>query len=157
MTPAQLAVLQVLAQGGTLDAHRSLTDASSGYVRQITRSTFYELGRAGFIDGHRTLTPAGREQVARLTRSTMTRPIAEPTAAHHARMILLDAIANFEANPHDTGTIAWCNLGRALGTYEAMGDHDHGRGVLAPGAPCPGGDCTVHRARKLLLTTLGVR
>jgi hypothetical protein len=38
----------------------------------------------------------------------------------------------------------------ALVDYEATGDHDHGRGRIAPGAPCPGGDCVVSKARDLL-------
>lgn len=46
------------------------------------------------------------------------------------------------------------NLKRALAAYEATGDHDHGFGdeskPIAPGAPCPGGDCLVSEARELL-------
>lgn len=38
----------------------------------------------------------------------------------------------------------------ALARYEATGDHNHGRGPINPGAPCPGGDCYVDKARKLL-------
>ena len=37
-----------------------------------------------------------------------------------------------------------------LAAYEATGDHDHGRGAIAPGAPCPGGDCLVDKARRIL-------
>lgn len=41
-------------------------------------------------------------------------------------------------------------LRAALAEYEATGDHDHGNGPIAPGAPCPGRDCWVYKARKLL-------
>lgn len=34
--------------------------------------------------------------------------------------------------------------------YEETGDHDHGNGRIGPGMPCPGGDCLVAKARKLL-------
>jgi hypothetical protein len=37
-----------------------------------------------------------------------------------------------------------------LAAYEATGDHDHGRGPIAPGAPCPGGDCLVTEARRMI-------
>lgn len=37
-----------------------------------------------------------------------------------------------------------------LAKYEATGDHDHGRGPIAPGARCPGGDCVVARVRSVL-------
>ena len=46
-------------------------------------------------------------------------------------------------------------LREALAAYEATGDHDHGRGPIAPGAPCNGylgDDCWVKRARKILAT-----
>lgn len=61
----------------------------------------------------------------------------------HAR--LLQATRAF------TGTADTRNdLINALAAYEATGDHNHGSGPIAPGAPCPGGDCTVHVARGLL-------
>lgn len=41
-------------------------------------------------------------------------------------------------------------LTQLLKAYEATGDHDHGSGPIAPGKPCPGGDCSVTRARRLL-------
>lgn len=44
-------------------------------------------------------------------------------------------------------------LREALARYEATGDHDHGRGPIAPGAPCNGflgDDCWVKRARETL-------
>jgi len=34
--------------------------------------------------------------------------------------------------------------------YESTSDHDHGSGPLKPGAECPGGDCLVARARRVL-------
>ena len=37
-----------------------------------------------------------------------------------------------------------------LASYEATGDHNHGRGPLPPGAPCPGGDCLVAAARRAI-------
>jgi hypothetical protein len=40
-----------------------------------------------------------------------------------------------------------------LVAYEATGDHDHstsGTRPLAVGAPCPGGDCNVARARRII-------
>jgi hypothetical protein len=42
------------------------------------------------------------------------------------------------------------HLRAALAAYEATGDHDHGRGPIGPGRPCPGGDCWVTRARRAL-------
>lgn len=39
---------------------------------------------------------------------------------------------------------------RALATYEKTGDHAHGRKSLAPGAPCPGGDCLVFKMRRAI-------
>jgi hypothetical protein len=72
-------------------------------------------------------------------------------AAALKRQALVDAVRNFEANPNGIGTIAWCELGKALLAYEATGDHDHGNKPLPVGAPCPGGDCWVARARKLLV------
>lgn len=50
------------------------------------------------------------------------------------------------------GLMSPSTLRKALAEYEATGDHDHGRGPIKPGAPCPGGDCWVARARKLLAT-----
>lgn len=42
-------------------------------------------------------------------------------------------------------------LRRLLADYEATGDHDHGRGPIAPGGPCGmGDDCWVRRARAVL-------
>lgn len=41
-------------------------------------------------------------------------------------------------------------LAERLEAYEATGDHDHGRGPIAPGGTCPGGDCTVARTRAVL-------
>lgn len=38
----------------------------------------------------------------------------------------------------------------ALLAYEATGDHIHGLTRIAIGAPCPGGDCTVVRARRVI-------
>lgn len=38
----------------------------------------------------------------------------------------------------------------ALHDYELTHDHNHGRGSLRPGAPCPGDDCTVARARRVI-------
>jgi hypothetical protein len=55
-------------------------------------------------------------------------------------------------------------LPEALHAYELTGDHNHSWSSkskpLAPGAPCPGGDCMVDEARKIiaaLLPVLGVR
>ncbi len=42
------------------------------------------------------------------------------------------------------------SLPALLVAYEATGDHDHGRGTLRPGAPCPGGDCLIDRVRRML-------
>lgn len=42
------------------------------------------------------------------------------------------------------------DLYKLLGEYENTGDHDHGRGPIKPYADCPGGDCLVARARKLI-------
>lgn len=44
-------------------------------------------------------------------------------------------------------------LRQRLAEYEATGDHRHGNGSLRPGAPCPGGDCWVARARATLAAT----
>jgi hypothetical protein len=41
-------------------------------------------------------------------------------------------------------------LHSTLYTYECSGDHNHGQGRIAPGAPCAGGDCHVTRIRKAL-------
>lgn len=41
-------------------------------------------------------------------------------------------------------------LERALAEYEATGDHNHGGGPKAPGAPCGGGDCNVTRVRNAI-------
>lgn len=46
-----------------------------------------------------------------------------------------------------------------LEAYERTGDHDHtlhGTRPLAPGAPCPGGDCLVDKARKVI-AALGLK
>jgi hypothetical protein len=37
-----------------------------------------------------------------------------------------------------------------LAAYEKTGDHNHGRGPLAPGMQCPGGDCYVARTRRAI-------
>jgi hypothetical protein len=69
---------------------------------------------------------------------------------------LHEGIQNFEANPPMIGSESWCALGRALLAYEGTGDHDHGWNrskPLLPGARCPGGDCLVDKARRLLLQT----
>ena len=42
------------------------------------------------------------------------------------------------------------DLPNVLARYEASGDHDHGRGSIKPGEPCPGGDCLVARAREII-------
>lgn len=43
------------------------------------------------------------------------------------------------------------DLAGALARYEATGDHNHGRGPIAPGGPCgEGDDCLVRRARERL-------
>jgi hypothetical protein len=42
------------------------------------------------------------------------------------------------------------DVAAALSIYERDKDHDHGRGPIPAGAPCPGGDCNVRRARELL-------
>lgn len=76
-----------------------------------------------------------------------------------ARMnTLVQAMRDFEANPNDVGTVAWQDLSSALIRYEMTGDHDHSwpgkpKPILV-GKPCPGGDCNVYRARKLLLHSL---
>lgn len=44
-------------------------------------------------------------------------------------------------------------LPELLAAYEATGDHDHGRGRLAAGQACPGGDCLVARARRVIAAT----
>lgn len=44
-------------------------------------------------------------------------------------------------------------LPEVLAKYEATGDHDHtlhGTRPILPGAPCPGGDCLVDKARKVI-------
>ena len=67
---------------------------------------------------------------------------------------LVDALENFNANPNGIGTIAWCELGRALLAYEGTGDHDHsakGNRPIPAGQPCPGADCWVAIARKALV------
>ncbi len=46
-------------------------------------------------------------------------------------------------------------LPELLAAYEATGDHDHstlGNRPLPVGAPCPGGDCNVARARRIIAT-----
>lgn len=46
-----------------------------------------------------------------------------------------------------------------LAEYEATGDHDHsmhGTRPLPVGAPCPGGDCIVDKARKVI-AALGLK
>jgi hypothetical protein len=63
------------------------------------------------------------------------------TQRRHA--LLLDLVE------HATGSA----LREALAAYEASGDHDHGRGAIAPGKPCNGflgDDCWVRRARATL-------
>lgn len=45
------------------------------------------------------------------------------------------------------------NLPEILAAYEATDDHDHsvsGNHRIAPGAPCPGGDCLVSKARRII-------
>ena len=42
------------------------------------------------------------------------------------------------------------NLPALLASYEATGDHDHGRGPVLMGRPCPGGDCVAARARAVV-------
>lgn len=42
------------------------------------------------------------------------------------------------------------HLRDALRSYEDTGDHNHGRGTIAPGGGCVGGDCIVDRTRKAL-------
>jgi|CXWL01.1.fsa_nt_gi hypothetical protein len=42
------------------------------------------------------------------------------------------------------------HLPAILARYEETGDHNHGKGPLSPGAPCPGGDCLVAKARALI-------
>lgn len=54
-----------------------------------------------------------------------------------------------EAHAALVAAVTGKDLRRVLRAYEETGDHNHGR-MLIPGAPCPGGDCWVLRARKLL-------
>lgn len=81
-----------------------------------------------------------------------------PDKVHERRIALESAMRNFEQNPNHVGTHAWNTLSEALMSYECTGDHDHGWGEhsrrVLPGAPCPGGDCRVFEARKLLLKSL---
>ena len=64
---------------------------------------------------------------------------------------LIAAVEAFPKNPRlgDVETLA-----RVLAWYEATGDHNHGAGSIK-GAPCPGGDCYVDKARKLLAAVGG--
>lgn len=65
--------------------------------------------------------------------------------AREAMLVKLDRLANA------LSTIE--NLPAILAEYEATGDHDHsshGTRPLLPGAPCPGGDCLVDKARKVI-------
>lgn len=63
-----------------------------------------------------------------------------------ARADLLRAVACWQRNDEESKAAVLATLA----TYEATGDHDHGRGRIAPGGACPGGDCLVARARALL-------
>jgi hypothetical protein len=63
----------------------------------------------------------------------------------HEPALTIDA---FRATLHASGLL----IRKALAEYEATGDHNHWRRPLPPGAPCPGGDCLVSKAREALAT-----
>ena len=73
---------------------------------------------------------------------------------NQARTVLVAAMARHTGGDDCVDTRGL--LGDALAAYEATGDHDHGKGPIAAGAPCPvdfdkrGGDCIVAQARELL-------
>ncbi len=51
------------------------------------------------------------------------------------------------------------DLPKLLAAYEETGDHDHshlGNRPVAPGEFCPGGDCNVNRARRIIAALKGV-
>lgn len=83
----------------------------------------------------------------------------DTAATRHEKLvhaIELAAGCDGGAKPHGGGpaprlcTACRNTLREALAAYEATDDHDHGGKKLKPGAPCPGGDCLVAMARKLL-------
>ncbi len=83
-----------------------------------------------------------RLQTAReLRREERARELATQ-AGRRARMDACDALQ------HALNTID--RLPAILAAYEATGDHDHDDSPLAPGAPCPGGDCLVSNARRII-------
>src|SRR6267142_5873177 len=65
-------------------------------------------------------------------------------------MRALEAARTLEGGTVKIITIAVGKLGDALSAYEATGDHNHNGKPIATGAPCPGGDCIVSKARALL-------
>jgi len=75
-------------------------------------------------------------------------------AARHKReamLVKLDRLARTLSMIETLPTI--------LAEYEATGDHDHsmhGTRPLPVGAPCPGGDCLVDKARKVI-AALGLK
>lgn len=61
-----------------------------------------------------------------------------------------ETAAKFDALQRALNTID--ALPELLKAYEQTGDHNHGgrRGALGVGEYCPGGDCNVTRARKVI-------
>lgn len=78
------------------------------------------------------------------------RPACKPACAPEPGQLLVELVQAV------TDVTSGDRLRAALAAYEATGDHDHGRGPLAPGAPCGTGDeCWVSRARAALATIDG--
>jgi len=86
---------------------------------------------------------------------TPSRPGAQdfPPGPRRRAHTALDALVNVikSAGSPPLPDAAKTQLMTVLHTYELTGDHNHGCGPLAPGQPCPGGDCLVTQARDLLM------
>jgi hypothetical protein len=80
------------------------------------------------------------EHSAMVTRRRNRIPPSADTLEKRRRVAALDELVDSVAR-----------LRAALARYEETGDHDHGRGPIAPDGPCGNGsDCWVARARKAL-------
>lgn len=89
------------------------------------------------------------EELKASVREIRQAAVAEQTPADETALRrLLVAIDALEADPSGAGLRTW--LVDVLHAYELTGDHDHGSGPIKAGRPCSGGDCLVHKARRLL-------